>query len=85
MIEEIIKTEHVPVRVNGPMGGESILAQGYDHILMIAGGVAVSIRMIDCFSCCSALFCLVSSCLSLSLPGQSIMIHTHPVILCVSS
>lgn len=42
VIEEIIRTEHVPVRVNGPMGGESILAQGYDHLLMIAGGVAVS-------------------------------------------
>ncbi|KAL3146993.1 hypothetical protein ABBQ38_014960 [Trebouxia sp. C0009 RCD-2024] len=40
VIEEIIKTEHVPVRVNGPMGGESILAQGYDHLLMIAGGIA---------------------------------------------
>lgn len=42
VIDEVIKTEHVPVRVNGPMGGESILAQGYDHVLMIAGGVAVS-------------------------------------------
>ena len=26
------------------MGGESILAQGYDHLLMIAGGVAVSLH-----------------------------------------
>lgn len=45
VIEEIIRTEHVPVRVNGPMGGESILAQGYDHLLMIAGGIAVSTLM----------------------------------------
>ena len=54
VIEEIIKMEHVPVRVNGPMGGESILAQGYDHLLMIAGGVAVSMH-----HCFPTLFCIV--------------------------
>ncbi|KAL0041029.1 hypothetical protein WJX77_002724 [Trebouxia sp. C0004] len=40
VIDEIINTEHVPVRVNGPIGGDSILSQNYDHLLFVAGGVA---------------------------------------------
>ena len=39
------------------------MAQGYDHLLMIAGGVAVSMR--DCFLPCSALFCAVLPCSAL--------------------
>ena len=66
VIEEIIKTERVPVRVNGPIGGENILAQGYDHLLMIAGGIAVSMR--NCFLPCSALFCPVLPCSALFCP-----------------
>ena len=41
VIEEIVKKEHVPVRVNGPMGGESILSENYDQLLLIAGGAGV--------------------------------------------
>ncbi|KAL0045657.1 hypothetical protein WJX82_000761 [Trebouxia sp. C0006] len=40
VIDEIINTEYVPVRVNGPIGGDSILSQNYDHLLFVAGGVA---------------------------------------------
>ena len=43
VIDEIINTEHVPVRVNGPIGGDSISSQNYDHLLFVAGGVAVSL------------------------------------------
>ena len=43
VIDEIIRKEHVAVRVNGPMGGESILSENYDQLLFIAGGVAVSL------------------------------------------
>ena len=42
VIDEIINKEHVAVRVNGPIGGDSILSQQYDHLLLMAGGVAVS-------------------------------------------
>ena len=80
--------EHVPVRVNGPMGGESILAQGYDHLLMIAGGVAVSMH-----HCFLTLFCAISSYLSLTqLPLRSVLcstqspsIHIYSMIFCVPS
>lgn len=41
VINEIINKEHVAVRVNGPIGGDSILSQNYDHLLLVAGGVAV--------------------------------------------
>ena len=42
VIDEIITKGHVPVRVNGPIGGESVLSQNYDQLLLVAGGVAVS-------------------------------------------
>ena len=78
--------EHVPVRVNGPIGGESILAQGYDHILMIAGGVAVSTHY--------HMFCLVplllvctstSSSLCPPLSQTPSSNHTCPMVLCAPS
>ena len=46
VIDEIINTEYVPVRVNGPIGGDSILSQNYDHLLFVAGGVAVSVASV---------------------------------------
>ena len=42
VIDKIKKSEHVAVRVNGPIGGVSILSQNYDHLLLVAGGIAVS-------------------------------------------
>lgn len=51
VIDEIINTEHVPVRVNGPIGGESILSQSYDHLLFVAGGVAVSLASVGVPDC----------------------------------
>jgi hypothetical protein len=46
VIDEIVNTEYVPVRVNGPIGGDSILSQNYDHLLFVAGGVAVSVASV---------------------------------------
>lgn len=66
VIDAIIKSEHVAVRVNGPIGGNSILSQNYDRLLFIAGGVAVSHTPLQCFCLCvrkQSLACL-SACIS---------------------
>lgn len=44
VLNSVINHQHVPVRVNGPVGGESILSENYDQLLLVAGGVGVSLN-----------------------------------------
>ena len=43
VIESLLKHGRVPVRVTGPMGHPTRLPYHYDHLLLIAGGVAISL------------------------------------------
>lgn len=43
VLNSVINHQHIPVRVNGPVGGESILSENYDQLLLVAGGVGVSL------------------------------------------
>ena len=45
VLDSVINHQHVPVRVNGPVGGESILSENYDQLLLVAGGVGVSVKL----------------------------------------
>jgi len=81
VIDEIINTEHVPVRVNGPIGGDSILSQNYDHLLFVAGGVAVSLasigspeRMSRILSGCSICSIIQSPCNCRSIDASSVVL-----------
>jgi len=80
VIDEIINTEHVPVRVHGPIGGESILSQSYDHLLFVAGGVAVSLASIvvpesmpEILSACSICSIIQRPCSSRSVNASSVV------------
>ena len=45
VLNSVINHQHVPVRVNGPVGGESILSEAYDQLLLVSGGVGVSLTL----------------------------------------
>ena len=50
VIESLLKHGRVPVRVTGPMGHPTRLPYHYDHLLLIAGGVAVSLRNLKAYT-----------------------------------
>ena len=91
VIDEIINTEHVPVRVNGPIGGESILSQNYDHLVFVAGGVAVNLAYIvvpesmpEVLSGCSICSIIQRACSNRSVDACSVVLGSDGGPFCSS-